>query len=338
MKLIAETNYAYTMDTEVLPHLQSLCREDYMDVEGGRLRYRLYTVPQATAVVVICHGFTECMDEYREVIWYLTQAGLNVAIYEQRGHGYSLREHEDLNIVHIRDFGTYVSDLHAFTELARSTYPGCKLYLYGFSMGGLAAALALEDYPEDYDRAVLNCPMLEVAMPAPVWTAKLLAQAYRLIGKGRERLFFMGEYDEVGHYEGSVCSSRARYDYDHAVTNSDPLYRMSAADYDWAYTSMRYGARACRRGRIARIKTPLLMVQARDDTAVSPRAEERFMHRLQARREGPASELIRMNCKHAVFEAGDEVLAQYWREILRFYQADSPRTYAQELTDSLQGL
>ncbi len=212
MQCIAEENLEQEMDSQVEPFLKQVQICGWMEVapEGGEsqerdvasadstsqksenapedgvaqrktaktggLYYELYPQETQKGTIVISYGFTESCLKYHELIYYFYLQGYQVAIMDHRGHGKSMREVEDHTIVHIGLFSRYVKDLHRFVKtVVKPMAKDLPLYLYAHSMGGCIGAFYLEQYPEDFAKAVLNAPMLGVNLGGvPSWAARVL--------------------------------------------------------------------------------------------------------------------------------------------------------------------
>ena len=75
-----------------------------------------YVQDNADKNMVILHGFTEFSPKYRETVSYFLKLNYNVFVFDQRGHGLSHREAEDLTLIHINSFKNYVKDLDFIIE------------------------------------------------------------------------------------------------------------------------------------------------------------------------------------------------------------------------------
>lgn len=77
---------------------------------------------------------------------------------EHRGHGYSGREVDDPELVHVQSYDCYAADLARFVETVVSPGEEHRI-VFAHSMGGAIAILALERYPQLFEAAVLSAPM-----------------------------------------------------------------------------------------------------------------------------------------------------------------------------------
>lgn len=312
---LEEETLEVQMRTVVEPLLLQVKKQGRLAVKGGELYYELYPQRQTTDTIVICHGFSESAEKYGEFIYYLYRAGYQVAIWDQRGHGRSLREGIDPNVVHVEAFSDYVEDMHLFMEqVVKPFAEGGRLCLYAHSMGGCVGALYLEQYPADFERAVLNAPMLAIQMgPCPLFAAACICDVAKLRGQGKKRLFTQGEFDPEEPFAKSCSDSEARHLYYQEKRRENPCFQTSSASYAWGSTAIRAGRRAVNRKNASRIKVPVLLFQAGKDGQVKAKAQEKFIRHVEK------GKIIRISqAKHEIYRARNALLAFYMEEILRF--------------------
>ncbi len=140
-------------------HSKEHGEKGYLKMEDGMsIAYRRYFCRMRGKCVVISHGFCEFAEKYNEVAYRFLQAGYSVYVPEHRGHGYSGREVDDPELVHVQSYDCYAADLARFVETVVS--PGAEhRIVFAHSMGGAIAILALERYPQLFEAAVLSAPM-----------------------------------------------------------------------------------------------------------------------------------------------------------------------------------
>lgn len=318
MKLIPEEALEQTMRDEVEPYL-ARCGET--GKLNDALYWERYVQPGAKGTVVISHGFTEASVKYHEFIWYLLQAGWNCAVLDHRGHGFSARAGKQPDVVHIERFQDYVEDLHAFVQsVVLPKADGGPLCLYGHSMGGCIAARYLETYPGDFERAVLNAPMLGLKTGSmPPWLGEAACRAMILLGKGEERLYFHGDFEPDPVFEDDVAMSRARFDLYQSMRRREKALQTSSASYRWTREAIGAGRRAVREAE--KILVPVLLFQAENDTLVSGEAQEAFMKRVRKGR------LVRVaGSKHEIYRSENAVLEGYFQTLLSFLEAKRPES------------
>lgn len=198
--------------------------------------------------------------KYHELIYYFYLQGYQVAIMDHRGHGKSMREVEDHTIVHIGLFSRYVKDLHRFVKtVVKPMAKDLPLYLYAHSMGGCIGAFYLEQYPEDFAKAVLNAPMLGVNLGGvPSWAARVLCDFKVFGGNGKDRLLTQGTFDPEESFADASCSSEARHDYYMKKRREDESCQTSSGSYEWGREAINAGKFVISKKQAKKVKTPLL--------------------------------------------------------------------------------
>lgn len=325
IRLLDEECLEEQMNTIVEPYLEKIVQKGIM---SSLLYYELYPFPEGEGrptggTVVISHGFAESSRKYHEWIYYLLKAGYSCAIMDHRGHGNSLREGEDPDVVHVTDFDTYVRDLHEFVHSV--ALPGLmkentdSLFLYAHSMGGCIGARYIEMYPGDFVRAVLNAPMLGLKTDGcPSWAAVLLCDFFILRGKGACRLFSQGPFDPREPFEIGCASSKARYEYYQKLRRAKKALQTSSASYRWVREALRAGRRVCSRRETKKVGIPVLLFQAGQDALVSGHTQMRFIRRVKNGR------LVKVDgSRHEIYRCTNRELEPYLQRIIDFFHMAS---------------
>ena len=312
-QFICENNYLQDMQNVVLPYITERRSDEQLpSFDGKPLHVATFKADSPRADAVVVHGYTESIEKYHEIIYYLLTSGINVTIYEQRGHGKSYRAVEDKTLTHIDSFDEYVSDLEAVVRSVKER-SGLPAYLIAHSMGGAVAALYLERHPDDFSKAVLLSPMIAPSTNGvPVGLTKFIAKAAVLFGKSKKRLFNMTEYPGKERFADSCASSEARFDYYEAIKSSNEDYQNYSATYSWLLESLRVTKKILKKGEPEKIKIPVLMAQASQDTTVRLVPQNEFAKRL------PDCKVVYAICKHETFRAHDEVWKNLIENIIEF--------------------
>ena len=156
------------------------------------------------------HGFCEFAEKYNEVAYRFSAAGYSVYVPEHRGHGYSGREVDDPELVHVQSYDCYAADLARFVETVVSPGRNTGSCLH-IRWEAPFAILALERYPQLFEAAVLSAPMCAMQTGKyPRFLAKLLAEFCCLTGKGKCFATLAGQqgFSETPQFEGSSCLSK----------------------------------------------------------------------------------------------------------------------------------
>lgn len=313
------------MEEEAEPFLQRIRVSGMMKTtENKGLYYELYPQENAKGTIVVSYGFTESCLKYYELLYYFYREGYQAAIMDHRGHGRSMREVEDMTVVHVELFSRYVKDLHHFVEKkVKPMADGKPLYLFAHSMGGCIGTFYLEQYPDDFKRAVLTAPMLGVKLGGcPAWAARVLCDMEVFRGKGTERLFTQSAFDPDESFEECSASSEARHAWYMKKRREDENYQTSSGSYYWGKEAINAGEFVVSRKQAEKVKASVLLFQAEYDSLVKPEPQDRFISRIADGR------LVFVpGVRHEIYRAPNEVLQPYLEEIFRFYEgADQPVT------------
>jgi alpha-beta hydrolase superfamily lysophospholipase len=124
----------------------------------------------AKAVIVALHGFNDYSNAFAMPGRYLSEHGIALYAYDQRGFGNSpgrgLWAGTD----------AYVDDLRQFTRLVGRNHPGRPLYILGESMGGAVAIVAMSsERPPVADGIILSAPAVWGRSTMPWYQRALLS-------------------------------------------------------------------------------------------------------------------------------------------------------------------
>lgn len=316
----ADEAYAKTMDETVVPYLAQRCREGWSSThEGdGQLYYRQYISDEGRGTIVLLHGFSEGIDKFRETVYYLVKSGYHVWQLQQREHGRSMRSTTDPSVIHITDFRDLVRDVKVFVRGIVKKSPLTdpeKLYLFGHSMGGGAGACYLEAYPEDFKKAVLSSPMLEVtSAPIPLTLAKGFANLLVAMGKGAARMPGAQPFSPEPDFENSCASCPERYAYWFEQMKAEPAYQMCIPSVATILQFFRLTQFAGQERMCEKVRAQVLLMQAGKDNMVLPGGQEAFIRQI-----GDLGRIVRFSeAKHEIYLSTDDILEEYWKEILAF--------------------
>ena len=102
------------------------------------------------AVVVFVHGMAEHKERYYPFMTYLSEQGFACVIYDQRGHGATAVNPDDLGYFGKDGVKKLVEDTRTVIHWTRKQYDGLKLFLLGHSMG----SMVVRCYTKKYDREI----------------------------------------------------------------------------------------------------------------------------------------------------------------------------------------
>ncbi len=234
--------------------------EKMMEGSGGvRLFTQSYELDRSNGTVIIVHGYCEHSLRYGHVVNALTEAGYNVYLFDQRGHGKS-----DGPRAAVLRFEEYLEDMDVFLEQVRKSYGEGPLFLLGHSMGGLVVAHYTLSRRPDIAGVVLSSPYLGLKVKVPAWKEALARVTSRLVPS----LSLKSEIDPhlLSHDGGMV----EEYISDPAVSklNNARWYTESSASQDYCQENARS------------FPVPMLLMHGGDDRIADPDASRRFFKRV----------------------------------------------------------
>lgn len=318
--LLNEDNYADEMKNTAEPFLASLKTDGYFEGTGGaKIHYEAYKPENATAVMVISHGFTESAEKFREMSYYYAKAGYLVFAVDHRGHGYSHRENpQDPETVHIDDFYTYIDDLKIFVDTVVKPQAGTlPLYLYGHSMGGAVSVLFIMKYADVFEKCVLTAPMISAnTANLPHFLTGNLAKLFVAFGKAQGAVFNRGGYDPERKFEDSNDTSRARFDYYQAKRNATREYQTARPSYAWVKEAVRVVKIQLNEDNCKKIKAKVMLCQPEWDSSVIMPPQNVFVSRV------PGAIFKKYyGAKHEIYMSPNDVMDKYLNDIFTFLEA-----------------
>ncbi|WP_099469999.1 alpha/beta fold hydrolase [Konateibacter massiliensis] len=269
------------MQEEIEPLLKSVRKHGFFSREGdNHLYYEKYVSSAAVRTVVICHGFNEHSEKYKEMIYYFYREYSNVYVLDHQGHGKSYRKVEDHLVTHVENFNDYVEDLRMFMKIMVERESGkLPIILFGHSMGATIGATYLEKYPGDFRRAVFSSPMFEMNMTqTPKWLGRMIVDFKVMTGRKKNKKYL---------------------DYD--------------VSYSWFKQSVLATRRLLRPENMARIQVPVIVFEAEKDTIVKTEGHIRFVKGVRN-----AKLVVVPGGRHELFREKDEILTPYLNKIFEF--------------------
>lgn len=312
--LLSEDDYDSYMNKENREwREQNVEHGDFKAHDGLSIRYYHARKAKSRGTIVMLHGYCGFFGKFHELSEYFWRAGYEVFFLEQRGHGYSGREIEATDMVHVRDYNDYVQDLKLFMdEIVKPSINDKSCVLYAHSMGGAVGALFLEQHPGYFDSAILSCPMFAIKTGGvPNILIWLLRAKIRLLHQ--EKAPFPGgkHWDGVPVYESSSAMSKARYMHIFNQRLADSHYHTNMLSNGWGAASFRAMKRIFK--NIDKIDIPILLFNSGNDSFVEASGHYDFFENT------PKTKLvIYENAKHELFNATDEIRRDYFSRIFEF--------------------
>jgi lysophospholipase len=285
---LAVTNpYALTSEADVptlyqqtLPDFwrQHAIEGEFKGKNGVAIRYAALRQEKVDRAILIVNGRVESYLKYQELAWDLWRQGYSLYLIDHRGQGMSGRMLSDHDKGYVDQFDDYVVDMKQFHDQIIMTDKPAKLFLLAHSMGGAISARYLERWPDDIRAAVLSSPMLGINLGGlPKWLAKGLATTIGTVGGWFGEPPYgpgQGPYQDHGFADNELTHSHSRYQAFRQIYEQHPQIKLGGATAHWIYQGIT-GADAAIADAGA-IKTPLLLLQAGNDSVVDNAAQDAF--------------------------------------------------------------
>ena len=324
MEFITEDNYQEKMEQIVLPFLAKRREAGTFErVPGQSLYYEHYADDTCTSTIVLLHGFTEGIGRFYETVYYFLLNGFEVYLLQQREHGRSYRSTSDPSKVNIEDYHDLVEDAHRFVHaivFEKSPLVYANVHgqgtgtwiLFGHSMGGCVASRYIELYPEDFPKAVLTSPMLDLnSGKTPYLLARTVKRKKKKRGHGSDYMPGAGPFKQEPDFADASTNCEARYLYWFRQCQADEKLQMSGATVNSAVSFDDMIRDAKRKENLKKIKADTLLVQAGSDRLIPPKGQEAYA------KGSDKVKLVRVeNAPHEIYRATDPILQEYWNKVL----------------------
>lgn len=315
--LIQEDNYIQDMESVVEPYLKQRKKNGYYKgYAGEQIYYERFVAENEKAQKVMVHGYTDGIYKFKEMTYYFLNAGYTVNIIDQRSHGYSYRELDDLCKVTVHDFEEYVEDLKIFidTIVLPTMEKGEKLFGYAHSMGGGIITLTAEKYSYLFDAIVLSSPMMEIKYNGfPYHVALLWANIQKMIGNGNSYVAGLGKFDFNYSAENSSANSNNKFEYYYGIEKENVYYQASGGTYNWLLAAIA----ACEdiKKNVKKYKTKTLLFQAENDSIVGDNGQNWFVKNTDC-----VTQVVVPDTKHSILLSKQEIFVPYLNMILDFFE------------------
>jgi alpha-beta hydrolase superfamily lysophospholipase len=273
---------------------------------------------KVNGVVQLVHGMNEHKERYYPFMDYLAGEGFITVVHDNRGHGKSICEPDDLGFM-FRDGGAgFVSDIAQVTRFVRETYPDLPIFMIGHSMGSLGARCFLKEHDDEINGlVVLGCPCYS-SFSAPVRAigsavSKKLGSRFR-----SEKIYEASEAMLNKNFDRStphswICSDKQVVD----DFNADPLcnFRYTLNGYESLLYLMRetYSKRGW---SVKNPRLPIRFISGREDPCML--SEKKFfkaVHLLEKLGYDSTSHRLFDGMRHEVLNEKNNI--SVWKDIAK---------------------
>ncbi|MFA9376193.1 MAG: alpha/beta fold hydrolase [Lachnotalea sp.] len=316
IEAISDDQFQEVMKFEVEPFLDSIRKTGFFSRESNKnLYYEEYLSLEATQNIVICHGFAENTEKYKEMIYYFYRENCNVFIMDHQGHGNSFRMVEDYSVTHVELFDDYVEDLKAF--MSKKVKPDSQqlpIILYTHSMGGAIGGSYLEKYPNDFSKAIFSSPMFEINTGnMPLWVTKLIADFNVMIGHKKDHIYVQEKFNPKERLEDSCSSSNVRYSYYFQKRLNNEHYQNNCGTYSWLKQSILATKELLKIEKLQKINIPIIIFQAENDSLVKANSQNLFAQGVK-----DAQIVFVPISQHEIYMARSKIITPFLNKLFEF--------------------
>lgn len=227
----------------------------------------------ARGSLLFAGGRSDFIEKYLEVQDHWHRLGWNVTAFDWRGQGAS---QGNLPGGHLDRFETFIGDLAGLIDSWRRESPGPHVVV-AHSMGGHILLRTLADRNERLDAAVLIAPMLMInSGPVPPVGAQWLASTASLFGWAGQPAWQQSLTPQrAGSMRQAILTGCPdRYEDELWWWEKEPSFNIGVPSWGWLKAAYRSCAELTP-AKLARVKTPVLLIGTECDRLVSPAAIRR---------------------------------------------------------------
>ncbi|MEW6768245.1 MAG: alpha/beta hydrolase [Pseudomonadota bacterium] len=278
--------------------------------DGAELRFARWHPPaNRKGTVCVFTGRAESIEKYFETVRDLQARGFAVATIDWRGQGHSSRQLNDPRKGYVYSFEDYELDVETF--ISEVVLPDCPppYFALAHSMGGAVMLRVAHAGKRYFERMVLSAPMIDLHGASMKLPVRVLIRALRWMGMGGNfvpggNAVLMGT---SGFINNPVTTDVVRYARNAAIIEEDPTLGIASPTVAWADAAFRAMVEFRGNDYPSRIRQPILMLAASNDTIVSTPAIEEFAYHLRG-----GSHLVIAGSKHEILQEQDRFRAQFW--------------------------
>lgn len=161
---------------------QAKIREDALPIRNEKCRSKFFFQPHPTSkVFLFFHGFTAGPYQFEPLGEALFQAGYNVLVPLQPGHGIAGNWDGDNPPPIPEDPQVYQQFILEWLQHAKPL--GKQLILGGYSTGGTLAAWLAQEYPQHIEKTILFTPYLSGTNQLVDWLVEIIPFYYEWLNK-----------------------------------------------------------------------------------------------------------------------------------------------------------
>ncbi len=227
-------------------------------------------------IVQVIHGMNEHKERYYPFMDYLAEQGFITVISDNRGHGKSIVEPDDIGFMFRRGGEGLISDIAQLNRKVKAAYPDVPVFIAASGMGAAAARCFMKEHDAEINGIVLLGTICHSTFSQP---ARIIGSvsSKRPGSRFRSEKIFDTIDDSFGKFFEDPINSWRCSDPDAVLAyNEDPLCNFKPTLN--AYQELLWLVKQSESGRgwnVANPSLPIRFISGRDDSAMI--SERKFM-------------------------------------------------------------
>lgn len=282
-----ESELTARLSTEIKQFWQQGYFSAFSGVDKIRINYATFTHANNQENLVLVSGRSESYLKYQELAFDLYQQGYNIFIVDHRGQGLSQRLLNDSHKGYVKKFDDYAEDLKKFIDDVvkenATNNSNKKPHLLAHSMGGAIAVRMMQLYPQSAKSAVLTSPMIAVNHGNIAnWLAKGVIYLGDFLNAclSTEANYFVGQtaFKHTPFTKNELSQSTIRYQIFVELYQKNKEIQLGGVTTHWLKEAII--AKQNIFADLAKLTTPVLVMQSGNDTIVCNKAQNTFCQQL----------------------------------------------------------
>ena len=250
---------------------------------GVTLRTGVIDSENAKGTIIMVPGYTSFAELTMRTIIKLNEAGYRVAMIEYRGQGGSYRPLDNPEKGYIESYETLANEVAQFANKWR--IKDKPLYFFSTSKGGHITMRMAEQENIDVDAYALIVPMIQFKPGEfDYGIMRNMVTLFDSVGLGKKYAPTQGNWPpkNLKFGEATPCNANPETaQLQSAIyATSDPKIRTSGITMHWARKTMESTDHLLKESSLARIKAPVLLFTAGDESFVNSEVAQDFCGRL----------------------------------------------------------
>ena len=269
-----------------------------------KIAWNIFKSDYEKGVFLFLTGRAEYFLKYVPFFERMNSLGFTVFVLDHRGQGASGRMLADTEKGYVEDFDFYVDDAEDFLKNTVLEYAGkMPVFLVSHSMGGAVSLLLASRCPDLFTKIVFTSPMWGLIYDMPEFLVTTIVKGACRLGFSKFYALGKSAKDYLKPFEKThLTQSFENYMRQQKFVTENPSFALGGPAFKWVCESMKAMEKLPEAAK--KVKAPVLLVQAENDTVVDNNAQNIVAENLE-------------NCRKTLIEKGFHELLNEEKE---FYE------------------